>query len=190
MTMLGSIYQVFELLAFLLIFASVCVAFPVQTSLEVQPEALFDGSSNERTDGLDLDPWSSYREKPTSVEVTNISIPDDMSSTSEDPEASSDKNVDPLSLVYYIGSFAALLLFFLVVSCSECCCEKPPTSVGRATADNVLDDCLPPDAGTPPPPYDDFAPPPYNSLFESEDSTKSKLTVFVVPVQNTDRVPP
>ncbi|XP_049779309.1 uncharacterized protein LOC126176197 isoform X2 [Schistocerca cancellata] len=98
------------------------------------------------------------------------------------------KQLDPWSLVWYIGSFGGLVAFFLAVSCSECCCHKPAGSQAAGAAGGAgagLDEPprLPAVAeGPPPPPYSMFAPPPYDSLCYGVTDEKDKLEVFVVPV--------
>ncbi|XP_049816914.1 uncharacterized protein LOC126263948 isoform X2 [Schistocerca nitens] len=98
------------------------------------------------------------------------------------------KQLDPWSLVWYIGSFGGLVAFFLAVSCSECCCHKPGGSQAAGAAGGAgagLDEPprLPAVAeGPPPPPYSMFAPPPYDSLCYGVTDEKDKLEVFVVPV--------
>lgn len=95
--------------------------------------------------------------------------------------------LDPWSLVWYMASFAGLVTFFLVVSCSECCCSKraartppntPPTSPVESTSEvsHWVEE-------TPPPPYDLFAPPSYDTLHNgSAREYKNKCGAYVVPV--------
>ncbi|XP_050310672.1 uncharacterized protein LOC126746453 [Anthonomus grandis grandis] len=85
------------------------------------------------------------------------------------------------SVVWYIASFTGLILFFLIVSCSEWCCrrnarrncQRTTLPQGGTSSQRIND--------TPPPPYDNFAPPKYEEVLGMCSSgEKSKYDVFVV----------
>ncbi|XP_044271238.1 uncharacterized protein LOC123015533 isoform X2 [Tribolium madens] len=92
--------------------------------------------------------------------------------------------LDSWSVVWYIASFGGLIVFFLIVSCSEWCCRRAlrnSQNCGRsapaATTLNVPD--------TPPPSYDQFAPPSYESIClgrNGRGGEKSEYDIYVVPV--------
>ncbi|KAL0124852.1 hypothetical protein PUN28_006604 [Cardiocondyla obscurior] len=93
--------------------------------------------------------------------------------------------VDPLSIIWYIGSFGGLVLFFLVVSCSEWCCRRsgrPLAMPYTQRADTINTARI---AESPPPPYHLFAPPSYDSVnYEDivDKTTGKKLDVYVISV--------
>lgn len=96
--------------------------------------------------------------------------------------ANDDDAFDSWSVVWYIASFGGLIGFFLVVSCSEWCCRKhirdsqPRTSPAAATS-------VPSSPSeSPPPAYDLFAPPSYDSLTSSPNNEKREYDIYVVPV--------
>ncbi|XP_069686272.1 uncharacterized protein [Periplaneta americana] len=108
------------------------------------------------------------------------------SSTTSKPSDSGKREVDPWSLIWYMASFGGLVIFFLVVSCSECCCSKrtSPSAAAARSSDP------PPEVTqwvdeTPPPPYDLFAPPSYDTLFYGTLAEgKDKCEVYVVPIHS------
>lgn len=106
---------------------------------------------------------------------------------------------DSWSIIWYIASFSGLIAFFLIVSCSEWCCRlhvrgpaQPPASTtvrptssshgSQATSFQIQE--------TPPPAYDLFAPPSYESVrrasavggANTSQYEKSEFDVYVVPV--------
>lgn len=86
--------------------------------------------------------------------------------------------LDSWSVIWYIASFGGLIAFFLLVSCSEWCCRRH----ARNNCSNR--NSVHPNANandTPPPPYDQFAPPSYDSLTYDGDE-KREYDVYVVPV--------
>ncbi|KAF5272145.1 hypothetical protein FQA39_LY01227 [Lamprigera yunnana] len=88
-----------------------------------------------------------------------------------------DNSFQPWSILWYIGSFGGLIAFFLVVSCSEWCCRTHMRARNShstvSNSSNSID--------IPPPAYDLFAPPSYDSLC-GPSGEKSKYDVYVVPV--------
>ncbi|GJQ75486.1 hypothetical protein Trydic_g17573 [Trypoxylus dichotomus] len=106
--------------------------------------------------------------------------------TTSEPNSSSSTNDDAFdswSVVWYIASFGGLIGFFLVVSCSEWCCRKHirDNQVRRSAVPSV-----PASTSTvsesPPPAYDLFAPPSYESLSSSPNNEKHEYDIYVVPV--------
>ncbi|CAH0556141.1 unnamed protein product [Brassicogethes aeneus] len=105
--------------------------------------------------------------------------------TEEDGDVDNDNEYDdtqsPLeswSVVWYIASFGGLVAFFLVVSCSEWCCRRNASRNCRSSSDSTRQ--VAPDV--PPPSYEQFAPPPYESL-TLKGGEKSEFDVYVVPVE-------
>ncbi|KAF5283178.1 hypothetical protein FQR65_LT02690 [Abscondita terminalis] len=88
-----------------------------------------------------------------------------------------DSNFQPWSILWYIGSFGGLIAFFLVVSCSEWCCRTRLR--GRNSQTTSSNSPNPNDV--PPPAYDLFAPPSYESLCRP-NGEKGEYDVYVVPV--------
>lgn len=92
--------------------------------------------------------------------------------------------MDTWSVIWYIASFGGLILFFLIVSCSEWCCRRNArrncqrTNSSQDPSQAVLD--------TPPPSYDQFAPPAYEDLWVRNSrgprGEKSEYDIYVVPV--------
>lgn len=82
----------------------------------------------------------------------------------------------PWSILWYIGSFGGLIAFFLIVSCSEWCCRNR----SRELNSELTTPSSPTPSENPPPAYDLFAPPSYDSLCHNEE--KSEYDVYVVPV--------
>ncbi|XP_022916163.1 uncharacterized protein [Onthophagus taurus] len=109
----------------------------------------------------------------------NMSRPD----RSDEDDTSSeelDDSFDSWSLVWYIASFGGLVAFFLVVSCSEWCCRK---HVREQQSRRGLSSPSPSlSTESPPPSYELFAPPSYESLNAAGSSEKSEFDVYVVPV--------
>lgn len=100
------------------------------------------------------------------------------------PDDVSDQSLDTWSVIWYIASFGGLILFFLIVSCSEWCCRRNArrncqrTTTSQNPTQVVLD--------TPPPSYDQFAPPAYEDLWVGSSrgsrGEKSEYDIYVVPV--------
>ncbi|KAK4876421.1 hypothetical protein RN001_012843 [Aquatica leii] len=88
-----------------------------------------------------------------------------------------DHTFQPWSILWYIGSFGGLIAFFLVVSCSEWCCR---THIRARSSQNTISNSPSPN-DIPPPAYDLFAPPSYDSLCRP-DGEKGEYDVYVVPV--------
>ncbi|RZC41497.1 uncharacterized protein BDFB_001382, partial [Asbolus verrucosus] len=93
--------------------------------------------------------------------------------------------LDSWSVVWYIASFGGLIIFFLIVSCSEWCCRRAiRNSQGCNRSNNpAASPTAVPD--TPPPSYDQFAPPSYESIClgrHERGSEKSEYDIYVVPV--------
>ena len=70
--------------------------------------------------------------------------------------------------MWYLISFGGLITFFLLVSFSEVCCKKSIPVLAEVDDDENQQEF------SSPPPYDLFAPPTYDSLFEEKKSEKSK----------------
>lgn len=119
--------------------------------------------------------------------VLNNQEDTDSVNTTATPESDNKRVVDPWSLVWYMASFGGLVVFFLVVSCSECCCSKraartPPGTAPTSPVDSTSEVTHWVEE-TPPPPYDLFAPPSYDTLcYGGARECKNKCEVYVVPV--------
>lgn len=94
-----------------------------------------------------------------------------------------DPTLQPWSILWYIGSFGGLIAFFLVVSCSEWCCRSHARR--RGSGNSTCPTPTPSEA--PPPAYDLFAPPSYESLCSS-NGEKSDYQVYVVPVHTMETI--
>lgn len=88
--------------------------------------------------------------------------------------------IEPWSILWYVGSFGGLILFFFLVSCSEWCCRKYARSTREQERNNSSRASPSPTLETPPPAYDLFAPPSYESLDCCGE--KGMFDVYVVPV--------
>ncbi|XP_060528392.1 uncharacterized protein LOC132703260 [Cylas formicarius] len=98
--------------------------------------------------------------------------------------------LDTWSVIWYIASFGGLIVFFLIVSCSEWCCRRNARrNFTRNSNVQSVNVAVP---ETPPPSYDQFAPPDYESLVYGRNgrngTEKSKYDVFVVPVHALDTI--
>lgn len=92
-------------------------------------------------------------------------------------------SLDTWSIVWYIASFGGLILFFLIVSCSEWCCRR---NARRGCQRQNAQTAVPVVPDTPPPSYDQFAPPSYEELWvggsRQAKCEKTEYDVYVVPV--------
>ncbi|KAF7264648.1 hypothetical protein GWI33_022822 [Rhynchophorus ferrugineus] len=92
-------------------------------------------------------------------------------------------SLDTWSIIWYIASFGGLILFFLIVSCSEWCCRR---NARRGCQRQNAQTVVPVVPDTPPPSYDQFAPPSYEELWVGSSrqakSEKTEYDVYVVPV--------
>ncbi|KRT84917.1 hypothetical protein AMK59_1857 [Oryctes borbonicus] len=106
--------------------------------------------------------------------------------TTSEPNAistSNDEAFDSWSVVWYIASFGGLIAFFLVVSCSEWCCRKHiRDNQMRRSPDPSVPVSSSTGSESPPPAYDLFAPPSYESLSPSPNNEKHEYDIYVVPV--------
>lgn len=103
--------------------------------------------------------------------------------TSTPKNEENDSTFDSWSIVWYIASFGGLIAFFLIVSCSEWCCRKhvreqqaQEAAVASASTPTT------PVSEVPPPAYELFAPPPYDTCFIDKNNEKREFDVYVVPV--------
>ncbi|XP_019868943.1 uncharacterized protein LOC109597641 [Aethina tumida] len=106
----------------------------------------------------------------------------DLIERDDDSKEAEDKERSPLeswSVVWYIASFGGLIAFFLVVSCSEWCCRR---NARRNCQRNSTESNVTVVSDNPPPSYDQFAPPPYESLCYGRNGEKSEFDIYVVPV--------
>lgn len=96
---------------------------------------------------------------------------------------SDEETFDSWSVVWYIASFGGLIGFFLVVSCSEWCCRKHirENQSSRRTPEPPSSRSASTHTESPPPAYDLFAPPSYESLSPSSNE-KHEYDIYVVPV--------
>lgn len=104
-------------------------------------------------------------------------------STNSEPNVKKeDSSFDSWSIVWYIASFGGLIVFFLIVSCSEWCCRKQVRQQQAQEVPRTTTRPNSPVSDVPPPAYELFAPPPYDSCLFSKDGEKHKFDVYVVPV--------
>lgn len=87
---------------------------------------------------------------------------------------------DSWSIVWYIASFGGLIAFFLIVSCSEWCCRRNRQNNGVQIPTLPSSSPTTSSTETPPPSYELFAPPSYESLCYNNE--KANYDIFVVPV--------
>lgn len=140
----------------------------------------------------------------------NLSQKNTLKENSEENNSRDENEIDEVfdswSIVWYIASFSGLILFFLIVSCSEWCCrnrirrqqqqqqQQNPQTTQTATSSQtdmrIIATRSQPEQ-QPPPSYDLFAPPSYDSLLNTVGVTsvanggemkKSDYEVYVVPV--------
>jgi hypothetical protein len=92
--------------------------------------------------------------------------------------------LDSWSVVWYVASFGGLIIFFLIVSCSEWCCRRAIRNSQNCNR-SAPAPATPTVPDTPPPSYDQFAPPSYESIClgrHERGEEKSKYDIYVVPV--------
>ncbi|XP_017781813.1 PREDICTED: uncharacterized protein LOC108566448 [Nicrophorus vespilloides] len=147
-----------------------------------------------------------FGQVPGSHDVVK-SVAFDSSDSSEEQHVNNNDFGDniPWSITWYVASFSGLIVFFVLISCSEWCCRKRSRSPTRAqnirtaaaslsssqmtTQTNSFQET------TPPPAYDLFAPPSYDSLAAAAAANsgnssleKSEYDVYVVPVHAISNV--